>query len=99
MSTVDNLDKLVPQLDEMVAAWSVGDAEKLAVLMNDWLKDDPTLAERLLYGRNRNWAAWIDDRLDRPGTVFLAVGAGHLAGAQSVQDALARRGIESVRVK
>lgn len=99
MSAIDNMDDVVPTLRAMVEAWKVGDADKLAALMNDSLDDDPALAERLLYARNRNWAQWIDDRLDRPGTVFMAVGAGHLAGEQSVQDALAKRGIKSVRVK
>lgn len=98
-TTAENVDKMVPTLDQMVKAWSEGDADRLAALMNESMKDDPALAERLLYARNRNWAQWIDDRLDQPGTVFMAVGAGHLAGKESVQDALATRGIQSVRVQ
>jgi uncharacterized protein YbaP (TraB family) len=31
--------------------------------------------------------------------VFIAVGAGHLAGARSVQDYLAQQGIAVIRVK
>ncbi|MXO73840.1 TraB/GumN family protein [Altererythrobacter aerius] len=99
MAAAENLDKVVPQLQAMVDAWSVGDADKLAALMNEQLQDDPALADRLLYARNRNWAEWIDQRLDQPGTVFMAVGAGHLAGAESVQAALGKRGIQSVRVQ
>ncbi|ANY20815.1 TraB family protein [Tsuneonella dongtanensis] len=93
------IDEVVPGLNDMVAAWEKGDADKLAELMNEAMKDDPALADRLLYARNRNWAQWIDDRLDQPGTVFMAVGAGHLAGSESVQAALAARGIQSVRVQ
>ena len=48
--------------------------------------------------RNANWADWIDKRLDKPGIVFLGVGAGHLAGRDSVQDLLDKRGIKSARV-
>lgn len=99
MASAENMDKVVPMLDQMVAAWAAGDADKLAEIMNESLKDDPALAERLLYARNRNWARWIDDRLDQPGTVFMAVGAGHLAGGESVQAALAKRGIKSTRVQ
>jgi uncharacterized protein YbaP (TraB family) len=33
-----------------------------------------------------------------PGTVFVAVGAGHLAGKDSVQDYLAKGGIKAARV-
>lgn len=92
------IDEIKPLLDKMVAEWVEGDAETLAQLMNEGLSD-PVVAEALLYMRNRNWAAWIDERLDEPGTVFIAVGAGHLAGAGSVQDALAERDIMTVRVQ
>ena len=98
-SVSQKIDEVVPSLNAMVAAWERGDADKLAELMNEAMKDDPALADRLLYARNRNWAQWIDDRLDQPGTVFMAVGAGHLAGAQSVQDALKARNIQTVRVQ
>ena len=49
------------------------------------------IAEALLYNRNANWADWIENRLQEPGSVFIAVGAGHLAGEKSVQDMLAKR--------
>lgn len=98
-SVAEKVDEAVPSLDAMVKAWSAGDADRLAELMNEAMKDDPALADRLLYARNRTWAQWIDDRLDQPGTVFMAVGAGHLAGSESVQAALAKRGIQSVRVQ
>ena len=58
----------------------------------------PVLYERLLTSRNANWAEWIERRLAQPGTVFVAVGAGHLAGRGSVQDQLERRGVKVTRV-
>ena len=48
--------------------------------------------------RNARWAEWIGKRMARPGTVFLAVGAGHLGGPQSVQDKLAALGLKARRV-
>lgn len=98
METVDAVDEIKAMLDAMVAEWAEGDADELARLMNEGMTD-PVLAERLLYARNANWAKWIDERLDAPGTVFVAVGAGHLAGEQSVQDKLAELGIETARVQ
>lgn len=86
------------KLDQMVARWLVGDADSLARLMNEE-ETDPMLLERLLIQRNRTWAGWIGQRLDKPGTVFIAVGAGHLAGADSVQAILAQRGIRTDRVQ
>lgn len=98
METVEGLDEIKAMLDAMVAEWAEGDATELARLMNEGMTD-PILAERLLYARNANWAKWIDERLDAPGAVFIAVGAGHLAGEQSVQDKLAELGIEAARVQ
>lgn len=84
-------------LDAMVADWIEGDADGLAKLLNAEL-DNPALYQRLLIDRNANWAEWIDKRLEQPGTVFVAVGAGHLAGQGSVQDQLRKRGIRARRV-
>jgi len=92
------MGEAAPMLDRMVAEWVKGDADSLAAVMNEGMTD-PAVAEALLYSRNANWAEWIDARLDQPGTVFIAVGAGHLAGAKSVQDYLAQKGITVSRVK
>ena len=94
----DSVDEIKPMLDAMVAEWLEGDADALAELMNEGLEDD-VLAEKLLFERNRTWATWIDDRMDKPGTVFIAVGAGHLAGKQSVQDVLNTKGIKTYRIQ
>lgn len=98
MAAARNVDTLVTGMDAMVAEWLEGDAASLAALMNEGLSDR-VLADALLYDRNRQWAGWIERRLDQPGTVFMAVGAGHLAGRKSVQDLLDDRGIASERVR
>ena len=98
IDAAEGIDEIKPMLDMMVAEWVEGDADALATLMNEGLTD-PAVAESLLYMRNRNWADWIETRLDTPGPVFIAVGAGHLAGEKSVQDYLADREIETVRVQ
>ncbi|NVD43765.1 TraB/GumN family protein [Altererythrobacter sp. HHU K3-1] len=98
VETAEGIDDAKAKLDAMVSVWMAGDADRLAALMNEELTD-PMLAERLLYTRNGNWAEWIDERLDEPGTVFIAVGAGHLAGRNSVQDKLAERDLKAVRVQ
>lgn len=95
--TVEKIPEASNTLDAMVAEWLEGDAVELANLLNAELTD-PVLYERLLTERNANWAGWIENRLERPGTVFIAVGAGHLAGAGSVQEQLKDRGIEVRRI-
>ena len=85
-------------LGEMVETWLKGDADGLAELINK-NNSDPVLLEHLLFQRNRAWADWIEARLASPGTVFMAVGAGHLAGPGSVQDELAARGFAVSRIQ
>jgi uncharacterized protein YbaP (TraB family) len=84
-------------LGAMVDRWIEGDADGLATLMNADM-DDPVLFQRLLYDRNARWVDWIATRMEQPGTVFIAVGAGHLAGEGSVQDLLGERGLEVTRI-
>ena len=97
IETAEQAENIKPMIDKMVAAWLVGNKDELASIMNEGLNDNAALADRLLYARNRNWAQWIDQRLDQPGTVFMAVGAGHLAGEKSVQDYLLTQNIVSAR--
>lgn len=86
------------RLGPMVEQWKSGDAEALGRTMSAELAGSPMLARTLLFDRNRHWAQWIARRLERPGTVFVAVGALHLAGRGSVQAELARRGYAVKRV-
>lgn len=98
MEAASGMDEVAPMLNRMVTEWAKGDADQLAEVMNEGM-EDPAVADALLYSRNANWAEWIDARMDEPGTVFIAVGAGHLAGAKSVQDYLTEKGITVARVK
>ena len=95
--TVDAMPKASVSLDEMVAQWQQGHADKLAEMLNGELTDQ-VLRDRLLTQRNARWAQWIKQRLAQPGTVFVAVGAGHLAGRGSVQDQLKRLGLKVQRI-
>lgn len=95
---LDGLPTLDSELAGIVREWSAGHAEKLAELLNAD-EDDPQMVAALLTNRNRTWADWVSKRLSQPGTVFVAVGAGHLAGKGSLQDVLKQRGIEAVRVQ
>ena len=98
MDVIGALPTLEQDVSEMVSAWQKGDEARLAALLNAE-QDDPALAKVLLIDRNKAWASWIKGRLDRPGIVFMAVGAGHLGGKGSVQEQLAGAGIAANRVQ
>lgn len=95
---VDNLPQVTQQIDTLAAEWGEGDTDTLAKTMNAE-EMDAGLTEALLTRRNQAWAKWIGERLKQPGTVFVAVGAGHLAGPGSVQDQLAAAGVKSERLQ
>lgn len=90
-------------LDETVDAYARGD-EAGDPEETDWINGNldgiaaemeslpPELFEALVTRRNRHFADWLAARLERPGTVLFAVGAGHLAGRVSVQSMLESRG-------
>lgn len=98
-TTIDDLPHAGAEIDAMVKDWAAGDADALARLLNADLDRAPELKQALLVTRNRNWADWIAARMHKPGTVFVAVGAGHLAGADSVQAELAKRGLKVERIR
>lgn len=92
-----NIDDLATGMDELVELWAKPDPEGLAVAMNEGLTNR-TLYDMLLTRRNANWARWISEELKKPGTTFMAVGAGHLAGSTSVQALLPAYGLNAERV-
>ena len=100
-----SLEEILAKFEELPAVitgmktnWNAGNAEGFATLMNEMQAASPEMFKVMLTDRNSNWAEWIDERLDKPGTVFVAVGTAHLAGTDSVQKFLAKRGIEAKRV-
>jgi uncharacterized protein len=84
-------------MDRMVNLWATPDPEGLAALMNEGLTSR-AIYDALLTNRNANWARWISEELKKPGTTFMAVGAGHLSGATSVPALLPAYGLTAQRV-
>lgn len=87
------------QFGGMLQAWSRGDVKAIGDSFNRDLDGSPELKSALIDRRNANWAKWVKGRLDQPGTVMLAVGAGHLAGDASVVSLLQKQGVEVTRVQ
>ncbi|HEU0099931.1 MAG TPA: TraB/GumN family protein [Allosphingosinicella sp.] len=78
------------------ADWVAGRSEALDLESEPGFP--PALFDVLVRRRNAAWTAWLEERLKKPGTLLFAVGAGHLAGRESVQSMLAKRGLRVKRV-
>lgn len=98
-ATLKQWSDMKTKMRDLVTRWTAGDVEAIGTEMNESMRETPRLAKILLADRNARWAGWIKSRLAQPGTVFVAVGAGHLAGADSVQASLARHGLKPERVE
>lgn len=85
--------------DRMLDAWMRGDTAAIAASFDDMVKASPALVDALIARRNAAWADWIAARLEAPGTVLVAVGAGHLAGAGSVPARLEAKGLRVARLR
>jgi uncharacterized protein YbaP (TraB family) len=83
---------------EMQSAWKHGDQSVFVKMLGQLSQTSPDTYRMMFTERNGRWADWIRARLQTPGTVFVAVGAGHLAGKDSLLVQLAERGIPSQRV-
>ncbi|AUX69907.1 hypothetical protein CHX26_10765 [Porphyrobacter sp. HT-58-2] len=79
--------------------WAKGQLgeEELAEMMEDPFSR--ALYDILLVDRNRAWSDWLAERMTRPGNVLLAVGAGHMAGPDSVLTMIEARGLKAERIQ
>ncbi|MBA3511030.1 TraB/GumN family protein [Sphingomonas sp.] len=85
-------------MGEMQTAWNRGDSRIFAMMLNQMRWNSPDTYHVMFTQRNAHWAGWIARRLQQPGTAFVAVGVGHLAGPDSVQAKLAELNIRSARI-
>lgn len=92
LQTLEELDHLEEEIGQLVQAWSRGEIEVLAELMQESFKDFPELYRRLFTERNKNWLLQIEPLLDRSGTTLVVVGALHLVGPESVVELLGSQG-------
>ena len=92
------MNSLTKSMAEMQSAWKRGDQSVFVLVLGQLEKGSPTTYRTMFVERNARWADWIRARLRTPGTVFVAVGAGHLAGKDSVLAQLGERGIYSTRL-
>jgi uncharacterized protein YbaP (TraB family) len=80
------LEESPRMLDLLVDEWADGDVTGIGALVANPEGYGFTDAayQSLLVVRNTAWVPQIEAMLDEPGSVFIAVGAGHLAGPDSV---------------
>jgi hypothetical protein len=93
-ATLDEIETSDAMLNDMQEAWVKGDTTAMAALFDKSLRDIPDLYRVLVIDRNRRWADEIEKLMAGSGKAFIAVGAGHLIGDDSVVALLRERGFD-----
>jgi uncharacterized protein YbaP (TraB family) len=89
---IDQSGDMKTEFHQMLTAWARGDVKRD-------LAGSPDLQRSLIKTRNANWSRWIEQRMTTPGAIMVAVGAGHLAGPDSVINLLKRDGYRVRRLQ
>jgi uncharacterized protein len=95
------IDEGGPAQDEfagMESTWLAGDVKNIAAMVAKSRNDDPDFYTTIFSGRNERFAVRIEEMLRAHEVAFVAIGAGHLAGPDSVQTQLEKSGIVAKRL-
>lgn len=92
-------DDAVKDVGALTAAWGRGDVAALEKVINEDVDTVPAARKAIITDRNRRWSAWIRKRLEQPGTVLMAVGAGHLVGSDGLPAMLEADGLKVRRIQ
>lgn len=89
---VKEADTAASHLDRIVVAWLAADLATLGDLSMSRRIDEPAVYQTLIVLRNNRWTNQLARVMQGSGTSFVAVGAAHLLGPDSLQVQLQQRG-------
>ena len=95
----ETMQKISTALAQLQDAWNRGDITAFNPMLEQMRAQSPVSYDTMFVQRNAHWAHWIAERLQQPGVIFVAVGAGHLTGPDSVQNQLAAQGVKTQRIE
>ena len=90
--------EILEMFNAMQISWARGDEQAIGDVFNEGMEIGTEVRSALLTRRNTDWTGDIVARMGQPGTVFVAVGAGHLVGDDSVVAMLRQRGYTVTRI-
>lgn len=96
---VEDPEAMRKQFGQMLDSWARGDLAGIAKTFDADMAEVPAMRDALIVRRNVTWAKWVQQRLATPGTTMVAVGAGHLAGKESVISMLQKDGYKVRRIQ
>lgn len=92
--TLLELETVIPLVDEVFAAWKVGDAAALEKLLTEGFEDHPELYRRMVVDRNLKWMPHVEALFDGSVDAMVVVGSLHLVGEHGIVELLKAKGYE-----
>jgi len=90
--TVEELERLDRDINDIVNSWLKGDGERMASLLLAGMVEYPELYQKILVERNRRWVGEIERLVQQGSGAMVVVGAAHLLGKDSVVEILKQKG-------
>ncbi len=93
--TLKDLNMLSDEIENIVTAWTAGDAKGIESILTRSLREEPRLApvlKKLVDDRNVKMVSKIEGFLKTGQTCFVVVGAGHLVGNKGIVNMLKEKG-------
>jgi len=84
MYTLEDLESVIPLIDEIVAAWSTGDTEGIEELLSKGFSEHRDLFDRFVTERNLAWLPHIESLFEGNTDAMVIVGSLHLVGSQGL---------------
>jgi len=92
LQTIDQMDKMEVEFDELIDAWTNGNIKVLEEIMLKSFKSYPKIYTVIITQRNENWISKIESYMKRKDNYMVVIGFAHLAGSQGVIEMLRKRG-------
>jgi uncharacterized protein YbaP (TraB family) len=92
LHTLSQLSDIEKELAKIIAAWKTGSLEDLDETLNKSFDEFPSIYEKLVTQRNRNWIPRIDAFLESGKTHAVIVGVGHMPGREGLLELLTKKG-------
>jgi uncharacterized protein len=95
-------NKMERRIDDMIAAYRIGDGDAIAKISMDEFGDSPIgqrSRKRIFDDRHPSMAETIDGYLGSKDSHFIVIGAGHMFGTSNLLQALEKRGVRVRRIE
>ena len=92
--TLEDLDSVIPLVDDLVRAWKRGDSGRIEEVLVESFDEYEAIFEHFVTERNHRWMETIEELFLGDADAMVVVGALHLVGEQGLIELLRAKGYE-----